>query len=73
MVKTTEIKDTPRADIKSNLQTYAIHRRKARKNNIHNRKNKKEVELYKVSTSLSSESGTSTDAVYTAVYAVYVT
>jgi hypothetical protein len=34
MVKTTEIKDIPRAAIKSNLQTSAIHRRKARKNNI---------------------------------------
>jgi hypothetical protein len=33
MVKTTEIKNIPRATIRSNLQTSAIYRRKARKNN----------------------------------------
>jgi hypothetical protein len=39
---------------------------KGEKKQHQNRKNKEEVELYTVSTSLSSESGTSTDAVYTA-------
>jgi hypothetical protein len=33
MVKTTGIKNIPRAIIESNLQPSAIHRRKARKNN----------------------------------------
>jgi hypothetical protein len=34
MLKTKKIKDIPCATIKSNLQTSAIHRRKARKNYI---------------------------------------
>jgi hypothetical protein len=68
MVKTTEIKDIPRATIKSNLQTSAIcyPQKKGEKKPHHNRKNKEEVELYKVSTSLSSEYGASAGAVYIA-------
>jgi hypothetical protein len=66
MVKSTKIKDIPCATIKNHMQTSAIHRREARKNNNTIEKNKEEVEPYKVSSSLSSESRTSADAVYTA-------